>query len=443
MSTHSTNNPPLRVAVAGLGTVGCGVLRLLRDNGPLIATRAGRDMRVVAVSARDRSRDRGLDLSSCAWVEDPVALADRADVDVVIELMGGAQGPAYALVERALSRGLPVVTANKALLATHGAHLAMLAEQNHAPLLWEAAVAGGIPIIKTLREGLCGNRIKAIAGILNGTCNYILTRMEAEGTEFGDVLADAQSLGYAEADPGFDIDGIDAAHKLALLGALAFGGTPDIKTLPISGIRAITARDIRFAGELGYAIRLLGVAHKAQEDALTIVGGVEACLIPKGHPLTQAPGPYNAILTRADPIGAIFLAGPGAGAGATASAIVADIIDIARSDSTAQTPVFGVPAQTLAVMPWQEVGATRAPFYLRLTVTDAPGVIASLAAILRDEAISIQSFLQHGRDPGGAVSLVLTTHEASRCAMTRATLALCDLSCVLAKPQVLRIVEDV
>lgn len=427
-------HPPLRIAIAGLGTVGAEVARQLTEHRDLIAARAGRAVEVVAVSARDRAKDRGVDLSGAAWAQDPVALATMDGVELVVELMGGAQGPARALVEGALQNGRPVVTANKALLAEHGAALARAAEASGAALGWEAAVAGGIPVVQTLREGLAANRVSSIAGILNGTCNYILTRMEAEGAGFADVLKDAQDLGYAEADPSFDVGGVDAGHKLALLAALGFGVAPDTGALPITGIESVTAADIAFAGELGYAVRLLGLAEHGDGG---LSGGVEPCLVPRGHALAGPQGPDNAVSIAADPVGRVLLVGPGAGAGPTASAVLSDIVAAARG--CAPAAVFGVPAQALKPGPWADPGATVAPFYLRLSVTDAPGVIAAVAAALAGDGISIDSFLQHGRDPGGAVAVVLTTHEAPRAAVTRACAAIAALPTVREAPQVLRI----
>ncbi|HBH26800.1 MAG TPA: homoserine dehydrogenase [Rhodospirillaceae bacterium] len=433
--------PPLRIALAGLGTVGGSVFRLLQDHADLIEARAGRRVEVVAVSARDKGRERGLDLSSCTWTDKAEDLADLENVDVVAEVIGGADGSARALVESALARGLPVVTANKALLATHGAALAALAESKGVPLLWEAAVAAGVPAVKAMRESLAANRVRRVAGVLNGTCNYIMARMEAEGADYEDVLIDAQMLGYAEADPSFDIDGQDAACKIALLAALAFGVRPTLAGLSVRGIRTVDTADIRFAGELGYAVRLLGLAEQASSGALS--GGVEPFLIARDHPLAGAPGAHNAVLVEADPVGRVLFEGPGAGGGATASAIVGDLMDIARASAAGARvpPAFGLPAGDLADAPWESEGTTAACFYMRLTVTDAPGVIVAISAILRDEAISIESFLQHGRDPGGAVSLVITTYEAPRAAMTRAMGVIARLPTVLAPPQVIRILR--
>ncbi len=319
----------LRIGIAGLGTVGAGVVRLLQENAGAVAAHAGRPIAVTAVSARDPSRDRGVALSGLRWVDDPVALATAPDVDVVVELIGGSEGPARALVQAALANGRPVVTANKALIAVHGAGLA--AEAGTTPLAFEAAVAGGIPVIKALREGLAANRISRVAGILNGTCNYILTAMHTHKQEFAAVLAEAQALGYAEADPSFDIDGIDAAHKLAILAAIAFGRPVAFDAVYVEGIRTISALDIAFAEELDYRIKLLGTARRHGDG---IEARVHPCLVPRTAPLARVDGVFNAVVAEGDFVGRVMLEGRGAGAGPTASAVVADVIDIARGRFT-------------------------------------------------------------------------------------------------------------
>ena len=318
---------PLSVGIAGLGTVGGGVLKLLRDNAEIVTARAGRPIAVTAVSARDRSKDRGVAVTGLRWYDDPVALAGDPGVDVVVELIGGSDGPARALAEAAIGAGKPLVTANKALLAVHGAALARLAEERGVTLKFEAAVAGGIPAIKALREGLAGNRISNVAGILNGTCNYILTQMRERGREFADVLADAQKLGYAEADPSFDIDGVDAAHKLAILAALAFGRPVSFDDVHVEGIRRISALDIAFATELGYRIKLLGIARQTEAGIET---RVHPCMVPQTAPIARVDGVFNAVVAEGDFVGRVMLEGRGAGAGPTASAVAADLIDIAR-----------------------------------------------------------------------------------------------------------------
>jgi homoserine dehydrogenase len=425
----------LKLGVAGLGTVGAGVLNLLRQNAEVIAARAGRPIEVVAVSARDRARDRGVDVTGLAWHEDAVALAADPNVEVVVELIGGSEGPARKLVEAALNAGKPVVTANKALLATHGAALAQLSEAKASPLAYEAAVAGGIPAIKALREGLAGNRISRVAGILNGTCNYILTEMRVKGLPFATVLKTAQELGYAEADPAFDIDGVDAAHKLAILAALAFGHQVDLKALHIEGIRNVSALDIALAGELGYRIKLLGIAS---QDEAGVTARVHPCMVPEASPIASVDGVFNAVLAEGDAVGRVVLQGRGAGAGPTASAVVADLIDIARGRTA---PVWGAASATLATAPGLPMERHRGAYYLRLMVLDQPGVIADVTGALRDAKISLESMLQRGRAPGEAVPVVLVTHECEEAEMQSALARIAALPSVVEPPAVIRIEE--
>jgi homoserine dehydrogenase len=424
---------PLNVALAGLGTVGAGVLGLLRQNADLIAARAGRPIAVTAVSARDRTRDRGVSLAGLRWFDDPVALASDPAVDVIVEAIGGAEGPARAVVEAAIAAKRPVVTANKALLAVHGAALAEAAEKAGVALAFEAAVAGGIPVIKALREGLAGNRIFRVAGILNGTCNYILTVMRERGREFAEVLAEAQKLGYAEADPSFDVDGIDAAHKLAILAALAFGRPVAFGAVYVEGIRHVSALDIAFAGELGYRIKLLGIAR--QTDA-GIEARVHPCMVPQLSPLARVDGVFNAVVAEGDFVGRVMLEGRGAGAGPTASAVVADLIDVARGRVT---PVWGATSGALSDAPSVPMLAHVGAYYLRLMVVDRPGVIADVTAALRDAGISLESMLQRGRSPGEAVPVVLVTHETREAAMRDALARIAALDAVLEDPALIRI----
>ncbi len=423
----------LRVGVAGLGTVGGGVVDLLRANAGLIAARAGRPIEVVAVSARDRGRARGFSVEGLAWHEDPRALAADPGVDVVVEVIGGAEGPARALVEASLAAGKPVVTANKALLATHGVALAQQLEATGGTLAYEAAVAGGIPAIKALREGLAANRITRVAGILNGTCNYILTEMRQKGLPFAEVLAAAQALGYAEADPSFDVDGVDAAHKLAILAALAFGRPVDLGSLHIEGIRNISALDIALAGELGYRIKLLGIAARTQAG---VTARVHPCMVPEASPLAAVEGVFNAVLAEGDAVGRIVLQGRGAGAGPTASAVVADLIDIARGR---RAPLWGAPSESLDASPAVPMARHRGAAYLRLMVLDEPGVIADVTGVLRDERISLESMLQRGRAPGEPVPVVLVTHECEEAAMARALARIAALTTVVEPPAMIRI----
>jgi homoserine dehydrogenase len=406
------------------------VLKLLAANGEIVAARAGRPVTVGAVSARSRGRDRGVPVDGLRWHDDPVALAADPGVDVVVELIGGSGGPARALVEAAIAAGKPVVTANKALLAVHGAAIAEMAEARGVALAFEAAVAGGIPAIKGLREGLAANRLKRVAGILNGTCNYILTVMREQGREFAEVLAEAQALGYAEADPSFDIDGVDAAHKLAILAALAFGRPVDFGAVHVEGIREVTAMDIAFAGELGYRIKLLGIAGR---DDAGISARVHPCMVPVAAPIARVDGVFNAVVAEGDFVGRVMLEGRGGGGGPTASAVVADLIDIARGR---HTPVWGGALDAAPAVPMER---HRGAYYLRLMVLDRPGVIADVTGILRDQAISLESMLQRGRAPGEAVPVVLTTHDCEEAAMRAALDRIAALDAVLEKPALIRI----
>ena len=431
--TSPQTNKPLRIAIAGLGTVGAGVVKMLDSHGGEIARRCGRPVEIVGVSARKRSHDRGVDISSYRWHDDAMALASLGDADVVVELIGGAEGPARKLLEAAIAQGKHVVTANKALLAHHGTALARAAEAKGISLCYEAAVAGGIPIIKTLREGLGANRIERIYGILNGTCNYILTTMRQTGREFADVLADAQRLGYAEADPSFDVDGIDAAHKLAILAGLAFGCEVDIGQVHVEGIRNVSAVDIAFAEELGFRIKLLGLARLTE---FGIEQRVHACMVPLGTPIAHVEGVFNAVVTEGDFVGQNLCQGRGAGAGPTASAVVADLIDIARGRTQ---PTFGVPAGELKKLPAAPMARHRGAYYIRLMVVDKPGVIADVTAALRDMEVSLESMLQRARSPGEPVPVVLTTHDTEEAAMQRALERIGALGSVVEAPHVIRI----
>ena len=419
--------------MAGLGTVGMGVLALVREHADLIAQRAGRPIVLSAVSARNRDKDRGMDLSGLRWFEDAVALATDADVDVVLELIGGSDGIAKEVVERAIAAGKPVISANKALLAHHGTALARKAEAAGVALAYEAAVAGGIPAIKMVREGLAANRIRRVYGILNGTCNYILSAMRDSGREFEEVLAEAQELGYAEADPGFDVDGIDTAHKLAILTGLTFGCEVNFAGVYIEGIRRISGLDIAYAEELGYRIKLLGLSR-------VIDGGVEQrvhpCMVRAEAPIASIEGVYNAVVAEGDFVGSIMAEGHGAGAGPTASAVVADLIDVARG---ARLPTFAVPAVSLRQLPSLQMARHEGSYYVRLMVVDRPGVIADIAAALRDEAISVESMLQRSRSPGEAVPVVITTHETREAHMVRAIERIDALQAVTEPPRMIRI----
>ncbi|WP_185982740.1 homoserine dehydrogenase [Aureimonas mangrovi] len=408
---------PLKLGLAGLGTVGASLARLVKDRQELYARRAGRPIEIVAVSARDRMKDRGVDLSAIEWFDDPVALAEKADIDVFVELVGGSDGAAYDSVKAALGRGLTVVTANKALLAHHGVQLARLAQKKNAAILFEAAVAGGIPIIKTMREALRGNATSRVYGILNGTCNYMLTRMEKEGIAFEDCLADAQRLGYAEADPTFDIGGFDAAHKLAVLTSLAFGCEIDLDSIFIEGIDQVSNADIEAAAELGFRIKLLAVAQRTETG---IEQRVHPTMIPASSALAQIDGVTNAVAVDTDLLGSILLAGPGAGGEATASAVLSDVIDAAGS---ARVPPLGLPANELAPYKRARMRAHEGGYYIRLSVLDQVGAFASIARRMAENGISLESIVQRRRDQtddGATRPVVLITHETTEAAVRKA-----------------------
>ena len=405
-----TSTEPLRVALAGLGTVGGGVIRLLDANRDLITRRAGRGIEVVAVSARDRNKDRGIDLSRFDWVDDTTALATHDRADVVVELIGGSDGPALTLARATMTAGKGFVTANKAMLAHHGLELAGAAEAAGVPLKFEAAVAGGIPVVKGLREGAAANEIARVYGILNGTCNFILSKMEAEGRDFADVLAEAQALGFAEADPTFDIDGIDAAHKLSLLASIAFGTTPAFADVDAQGIRQVIAADIAEAAALGYRIRLVGMA---EAGARGLFQRVHPHLVPLDHPLAHVTGSLNAVVAEGNFVGRLFFQGAGAGDGPTASAVVADLIDIARGE---YGPAFAMPTDALVAADKADSGERRGRAYLRFAVEDRVGVLAEIAAAMRDCGVSIESLIQRGGQADGAVMVAIVTHEGpERC----------------------------
>ncbi|EZP54856.1 homoserine dehydrogenase [Sphingomonas sp. RIT328] len=398
-------NTPLRVALAGLGTVGGGVVRLLDGNRDLITRRAGRPIGIVAISARDRSKDRGFDATRFAWVDDMRDLAGHAAADIVVELIGGSDGPALTLARQTIAAGKGLVTANKAMIAHHGLELATAAEAAGVPLKFEAAVAGGVPVIKGLREGAAANRIGRVYGILNGTCNFILSKMEAEGRDFAEVLAEAQALGYAESDPSFDIDGVDAAHKLSILASLAFGTRPAFGDVSATGIRHVIAADIAEAAALGYRVRLVGVA---EADAHGLFQRVHPHLVPIDHPLAHVTGSLNAVVAEGNYVGRLFFQGAGAGEGPTASAVVADLIDIARGEYGAP---YAMPAAALTAEPAADTGERRSRAYLRFTVQDRVGVLAEIAAAMRDAGVSIESLIQRGVTAEGGAIVAIVTHE--------------------------------
>ncbi|MEO1314448.1 MAG: homoserine dehydrogenase [Pseudomonadota bacterium] len=422
---------PLRIALAGLGTVGVGLVKILQNQRDLITARAGREVVLVAVSARSRSKDRGVDLSGYAWEDDPVALARRDDIDLFVEVMGGEDGPAKAATDAALTAGHSVVTANKAMMARHGTALATLAEAQGAQLRFEAGVAGGIPIVKALTEGMAGNVMTRVIGVMNGTCNYILTEMEQTGGDYGDILTDAQRLGYAEADPTFDVGGFDAAQKLALLTATAFGTQVDYDAMEIEGIEKVTLTDIRYAMDMGYRIKLLGVASRTDTG---VEQRMQPCLVPAESSLGQLESVTNMVVLEGEGIGRTSYQGPGAGEGPTASAVMADVVDIARG---AQVPAFGVPVAQLAA-PVPAKVQTPAPYYLRLSLADQPGALARVADALGQAHISIDRMRQTQHDQNAAPVLIVT-HACQRATLDAALVAIAALDVAKAPPVAYRI----
>jgi homoserine dehydrogenase len=426
-------NAPLKIAIAGLGTVGAGTVKVLAQQADLLVDRGSRPLVVTAVSARDRSKDRGVALGGMEWYDDAAEMAKSADADVVLELIGGSDGVARDVVTTAIAAGRHVVTANKALLAHHGTELAFAAESAGVSLAYEAAVAGGIPIVKALREGLSANRVDRVYGILNGTCNYILTEMRESKRDFEDVLAEAQKLGYAEADPSFDVDGVDTAHKLAILTSLAFGCEVDFGGVHIEGIRHISPLDIQFAEELGFRIKLLGIARKTDHG---IEQRVHPCMVPEESPVAHVDDVFNAVVADGDFVDSTAYEGRGAGEGPTASAVVADIVDIARGRFS---PTFGIPAEKLERAERASMSRHEGPYYVRFMVVDRPGVFAEIAGALADHNVSMESVLQRRRAPGEAVPVVLTTHDAVEESMRGTLDTIASLNSVVEPPTLIRI----
>ncbi len=431
---------PLRIALAGLGTVGVGVVQLIVENRDIIARRAGRSIEIVAVTARDRMKDRGIDISGYRWTDDMSALATSDDVDVVVELVGGSDGPALTLAREALGSGKALVTANKAMMAHHGMELAGLAEARGLALKYEAAVAGGIPVIKGLREGVAANRIERVYGILNGTCNYILSAMEKDGRDFADVLKDAQAAGFAEADPAFDIDGVDAAHKLAILASLCFGTQLNFSGVDTSGIRKILAADIEQARALGYRIRLLGLAEIDGENGnSSLFQRVHPFLVRTDHPLAHVTGPTNAVVAEGNFSGRLLFQGAGAGDKPTASSVVADLVDIARGETG---PAFAMPTADLEKLPQATSGHRTGKTYLRMVVADKPGVLAEITAAMRDAGLSIESLIQKETKDDGSALIAMVTHEGPESAITETIAALAGSDSLLGEPMVMHILGE-
>jgi homoserine dehydrogenase len=422
-----------RIGLAGLGTVGVGVIKMLQQHADMIAARGGRAIEIVSVTASNKDKNRGVDLSRYDWADKLTDMAQDDRLDCVVEMIGGSEGCAKDFVEEALQNKKHVVTANKALLAHHGFELTRLAEENNVTIAYEAAVAGGIPIVKSLREGLAGNNVESVYGILNGTCNYILSEMRETGQSFDTVLKDAQEKGYAEADPSFDVDGIDAAHKIVLLGALAFGVKPDFDGLDIEGISHLTFKDIEYADELGYRIKLIGMAC---QDGGAFVQSMAPCLVSKNSSLGGVEGVFNAVMTQGDFVGKTFLEGRGAGEGPTASSVLADIMDLAKGNVL---PPFGVPSTELKTATWQGIENMSYPCYIHLDVKDVPGVIADITTCLKDNDISIDSFIQKGHEDDGKTSIAIVTHKARLIDVKNALQSVQDLPCVIHKPIMMRV----
>lgn len=436
---------PLRLGIAGIGTVGSSLIHLIQDKSEMLAKRCGRPLIVTAVNARDKSKDRGVDLSGVDWIDDPLDLAASDKIDVFVELMGGEGDPAFAAVKAALNAGKHVVTANKALLARHGVELAELAESKGLLLNYEAAVAGGIPIIKVMRESLTANNIERVFGILNGTCNYILTRMENDGLSFEECLKDAQELGYAEADPAFDIEGNDTAHKLAILASLAFGTQIAPDAIYLEGITKITTEDIMAAKDLGYRIKLLGVALRTRTG---VESRVHPAMVPLGSAIADIGGVTNAVSIEADTVGSLMMSGPGAGGDATASAVAGDICDIAKSKPGHQHgPALGQPASTLMPHERSAMRAHEGGYFLRMSVVDKPGTMAAIATRMAEQEISLESIVQRRSDasqPGGfsdpaPQTIILITHETTELAIRNALAAIKDDGRLEDEAQMIRI----
>ena len=421
------------IAIAGLGTVGAKTYRIIKEESDFLKARSSANFNVVAVSAKSKDKKRDIDLTGAEWITDCRDIADIDNVDVVIELVGGSEGVAKELVEKAITNGKSVITANKALLATHGNNIGGLVAKHDVMFGYEAAVAGGIPIIKTIREGLASNRIGKVYGILNGTCNYILSIMRETGREFEDILADAQRLGYAEADPSFDVDGVDAAHKLAILSAIAFQTPINFNGVYVEGIRLISPIDIDFATELGYRIKLLGIGELLGNG---LQQRVRPCLVPVNVPIAQVEDVFNAVAAEAEGLGTSLSYGRGAGAGPTSSAVLSDLLDFANNR---RTSFLGTADSELVIRPIQELQKLSGSYYLRLQVYDRPGVLADLTAVFRDKGVSVEALLQRGRNPDGTVPVVLTTHEASEEAIQKSVAEFEKLENVVEKPCILPI----
>ena len=422
---------PLRLGIAGLGTVGVGVIKIIQEKLSTLEARTGKKIIISAVTARSKTKQRGINLTPYQWEKDPVSLAKRDDVDIFIELIGGHDGVAKEAVEVAIRQGKDVVTANKALLAHHGHQLALKAEENGSILRFEAAVAGGIPVIKSLTEGLAGNSINRIMGVMNGTCNYILTRMESSGLSYEEVFSEAIKLGYLEADPNLDIGGIDAAHKLSILSSIAFGTQVNFNGVELDGIDKITINDIHQAADMGFRIKLLGVSQMTSSG---LEQRMSPCLVPAASPLGQLEGGTNMIVIDGDQVGQIVLRGAGAGEGPTASAVISDVADIARGIRLA---TFGQPAKTLTKV-LSSKSQTPAPYYLRMLLHDEPGALAKITKILSEFNVSIDRMRQYGHSDENAPVLIVT-HEIKHEDLMQAIQEMPDTKVLKAQPVAIRI----
>tara|TARA_R110002096_G_scaffold428927_1_gene641176 strand:- start:3344 stop:4636 length:1293 start_codon:yes stop_codon:yes gene_type:complete len=424
---------PLKIAVAGLGNVGVGVVKILEQHKKLIADRAGREIVITTVCARNHNVDRGVDLSPYNWVGDARILPDRDDVDIVVELIGGEDGVAFETAKNTLNQSKSLVTANKAMIAHHGTELADLAQNNDVALRFEAAVAGGIPIIKAIGEGLAANELSLVYGIMNGTTNYMLSQMEARGLSYDEILAETEELGYLEADPSLDLDGIDAAHKLAILSSVAFGTKTDFDNVYIEGIRKIETVDIEHGRELGYRIKLLGIT-KYENGNLS--QRVHPVMIDRDLPIAGVMDGFNALVVDGDYIDRTFYQGRGAGEGPTASAVVADLIDIARGHNG---PAFFKPASKLVAANPISINQRKGAYYVRLQVKDEAGVIADITSGLKQANVSVETMLQKGSEQDGTAYVVLITHETSETAMKDALNRINEFSSVIETPMSIRI----
>jgi homoserine dehydrogenase len=437
----SNAGAPIRIGVAGVGTVGAALVNMLQGQQDVVQKRFGRDIEVTAVCARSRSRDRGVDLSAVEWFDDPVQLAKSDSIDLYVELMGGEDGPALASIRAALEAGIPVVTANKALIAKHGVEIARLAEKHNTSFSFEAAVAGGIPVIKTLREGLGLARVQRVYGIMNGTCNYILTRMSNEEISFAACLKDAQELGYAEADPTFDIEGNDTAHKLAILTSLCFGTEIAADEMFVEGITRIDQADIKVADDLGFNIKLLGVAQRTPDG---IEQRVHPTLIPKSSTIAGIDGVMNAIALETNHVQELLMAGPGAGGEATAASVLADIFDSARGTLV---PPLGMPVDELAPYKKARMRAHEGGYFIRLNARDIPGALAAIASRMGESDISLESVIQRPdlvvNDPeAGDVAtrtVVLITQETMEESVRQTLDRVAQDGFIVGTPQVIRI----